>query len=84
MEPPWVVIATAVSALSYLSYLLQRYLPHRGAHVGCPRADGDVGFGLEERGECAEHHGLVFRDGDLDLAHRADSTVHWGIPVVQS
>src|ERR1700733_5210572 len=33
--------------------------------------DGDVGFELEERGEGAKHHGLIFGEDDADgRAHR--------------
>ncbi len=35
---------------------------HRLAAVARERYHGDVGFRLEERSKCAEHHALIFRD----------------------
>lgn len=35
--------------------------------VGGAGADSDVGLGLKQRSERPEHHGLIFRDDDLDF-----------------
>ena len=37
------------------------------ASVGSAGADGDVGLGFKQRGERAQHHGLIFGDDDLNL-----------------
>ena len=36
------------------------------AAVGGGGDDGDVSFELEEGGECAEHHGLIFGEDNAD------------------